>query len=249
MASTKPIIKLEQVSKVHRMGDIVVPALRDVSLTIAQGELVAIMGASGSGKSTLMNLMGCLDQPTRGRYLLAGHLVSSLDRDALAEIRNRFLGFVFQSFNLLSRASALENVQLPMLYAGFSSKERQRRAKEALTRVGLASRMEHRPNQLSGGQQQRLAIARAIVMNPKLILADEPTGNLDSRTSVEIMNLIQELNRFGITVILVTHESNIAEYASRVLILRDGRLLSDTSSAHNANDTVASSRTQLQEAR
>lgn len=249
MASTKPIIKLEQVSKVYRMGDIVVPALRDVSLTIAQGELVAIMGASGSGKSTLMNLMGCLDRPTTGRYLLDGSLVSSLGRNALAEIRNRFLGFVFQSFNLFSRASALENVQLPMLYAGISSKERQRRAKEALSSVGLASRIEHRPNQLSGGQQQRVAIARAIVMNPKLILADEPTGNLDSNTSVEIMNLIQRLSRLGITVILVTHESNIAEYASRVLILKDGRLLSDTSSAHNANDTVASSRTQLQEAR
>jgi putative ABC transport system ATP-binding protein len=232
MESKRPLIKLERISKVYHIGDIVVPALWNVSLTIAQGELVAVMGASGSGKSTLMNLVGCLDRPTKGNYVLDGHLVSNLDRDALAEIRNRFLGFVFQSFNLLARATALENVQLPMLYAGLPASERLRRAKEALTRVGLANRLDHRPNQLSGGQQQRVAIARAIVMNPRLVLADEPTGNLDSKTSAEIMILIQELSRAGITVVLVTHESNIAEYASRVVVLKDGRLFSDQPRAH-----------------
>jgi putative ABC transport system ATP-binding protein len=234
MESTRPLIELKRISKVYRMGNMVVPALWDVSLTIAQGELVAVIGASGSGKSTLMNLVGCLDRPTKGCYSLGGRLVSNLDRNALAEIRNRFLGFVFQTFNLLPRATALENVQLPMLYAGLSASERLRRAKEALTRVGLASRLEHRPNQLSGGQQQRVAIARAIVMKPKIILADEPTGNLDSKTSVEIMTLIQELSRVGITVVLVTHESYIAEYASRVVVLKDGRLLSDKPLAHTS---------------
>jgi putative ABC transport system ATP-binding protein len=245
---SNPLIELKCVGKVYRMGDIVVPALWDVSLTIAQGELVAVMGASGSGKSTLMNLVGCLDRPTKGRYLLGGQLVSSLDRNALAEIRNRLLGFVFQTFNLLPRATALENVQLPMLYAGLPASERLRRAKEALTRVGLASRLEHRPNQLSGGQQQRVAIARAIVMKPKIILADEPTGNLDSKTSVEIMTLIQELSQVGITVVLVTHESYIAEYASRVIVLKDGRLLSDKPRAHTSMQAHVAVAAQTREA-
>jgi putative ABC transport system ATP-binding protein len=237
MESNRPLIELKRISKVYCMGDIVVPALRDISLTIAQGELVAVMGASGSGKSTLMNLVGCLDRPTQGRYLLGGRVVSNLDRNALAEIRNRFLGFVFQSFNLLPRATSLENVELPMLYAGLPVSERLRRAKDALTRVGLASRLEHRPNQLSGGQQQRVAIARAIVMKPKIILADEPTGNLDSKTSVEIMTLLQDLSRAGITVVLVTHEANIAEYASREIVLKDGRLLSDKTRTHTSART------------
>jgi putative ABC transport system ATP-binding protein len=248
MESNRPLIKLERISKVYRMGDIVVPALLDVSLTIAQGELVAVMGASGSGKSTLMNLVGCLDRPTKGSYVLGGHLVSNLDRNALAEIRNRFLGFVFQTFNLLPRATALENVQLPMLYAGLPASERFRRAKEALTRVGLANRLDHRPNQLSGGQQQRVAIARAIVMGPRLVLADEPTGNLDSKTSAEIMTLIQELSQIGITVVLVTHESNIAEYASRAIVLKDGRLLSDRPLARTGEQAQAAAAAQTQEA-
>jgi len=244
MEPNRPLIELERISKIYRMGEIVVPALLDVSLTITRGELVAVMGASGSGKSTLMNLVGCLDRPTKGRYLLAGQLVSNLDRNALAEIRNRFLGFVFQSFNLLPRATALENVQLPMLYAGLPASERLRRAKEALTRVALASRLDHKPNQLSGGQQQRVAIARAIVMKPKIILADEPTGNLDSKTSAEIMNLLQELSRAGITVVLVTHESNIAEYASRVIVLKDGRMLSDRPHTPGRTHVAAASQTE-----
>jgi putative ABC transport system ATP-binding protein len=243
METTRILIKLEHISKIYQMGDVVVPALRDISLTIAQGELVAVMGASGSGKSTLMNLVGCLDRPTKGRYLLTGHPVSNLDRNALAEIRNRFLGFVFQSFNLLARATALENVELPMLYAGVPANERLRRAREALARVGLENRSGHRPNQLSGGQQQRVAIARALVMRPKIVLADEPTGNLDSKTSVEIMGLIQELSSSGITVVLVTHEPNIAEYASRVIVLKDGRLLSDEPHTQVANRALAAAHT------
>jgi putative ABC transport system ATP-binding protein len=228
MESRGYLITLEQISKVYRTGDAVVPALRGVSLAIAQGEFVAIMGTSGSGKSTLMNLIGCLDRPTGGQYLLAGHLVSTLDRNALAAIRNRFIGFIFQSFNLLPRASALENVELPMLYAGIPSGERRRRARETLMQVGLGRRLEHRPNQLSGGQQQRVAIARSLVMNPRIILADEPTGNLDSRSSAEIMALIQTLSESGITVVLVTHESEISEFASRTIVIKDGQMLSDT---------------------
>jgi len=232
MESSPYLIKLEQVSKVYRTGDIVVPALRDVSIAIAQGEFVAIMGASGSGKSTLMNLIGCLDRPTSGQYLLAGHLVSALDRNALAVIRNRFIGFVFQSFNLLPRASAMENVELPMFYADVPTAERRRRARERLMQVGLEHRLEHRPNQLSGGQQQRVAIARAIVMNPRIILADEPTGNLDSKSSVEIMDLLERLSASGITVVLVTHELDIAAYASRRVVMKDGQVLSDTGRAN-----------------
>jgi putative ABC transport system ATP-binding protein len=227
----RPLIQIERVSKLYSVGDIVVPALRDVSLTIAEGEFVAIMGASGSGKSTLMNIIGCLDVPTSGRYLLSGHPVSDWDRDTLAEVRNRALGFVFQTFNLLPRTTALENVELPMVYAGIAAAERRRRAASALARVGLGERMCHRPNQLSGGQQQRVAIARATVMNPRVILADEPTGNLDSRTSKEVMALFQELSRGGITIILVTHESDIAAYARREIVLKDGQIVSDSAGA------------------
>ena len=223
----KPLIETSKVSKVYRMGDVEVHALREVSLTISEGESVAVMGPSGSGKSTLMNILGCLDRPSSGGYWLAGEEVSQLDRNALARMRNRTLGFVFQSFNLLSRTSALENVELPLLYAGVSARERHTRAREALTRVGLGERMHHHPNQMSGGQQQRVAVARALVTRPRLIVADEPTGNLDSRTSIEIMALFQELGRSGITLLLVTHESDIARYASRVVVMRDGRVQSD----------------------
>ncbi len=222
-----PLIQLEHVSKIYRMGDVTVTALDDVSLEIAEAEFVAIMGASGSGKSTLMNIIGCLDWPTSGSYRLGGYAVSDFNRNTLAEVRNRMLGFVFQNFHLLPRTSAMENVELPMIYAGVPTAERHRRAAEALTRVGLGERLGHRPNQLSGGQQQRVAIARALVMNPKVILADEPTGNLDSHTSTEVMALFQQLGRAGITIVLVTHEPDIAEYAARNIVLRDGRILSD----------------------
>jgi putative ABC transport system ATP-binding protein len=222
-----PLLNLQHVTKVYRMGDVSVRALRGVDMMVEPGELVAIMGASGSGKSTLMNIIGCLDRPTEGRYFLAGQEVSQLSRDELARIRNRVLGFVFQSFNLLARTSALENVELPMVYAGLARKERNRRAEAALARVGLGDRVDHHPSQLSGGQQQRVAIARALVSDPKLILADEPTGNLDSRTSVEVLSLFQELNRQGMTLIIVTHEPDIAAYASRVVIVRDGKVVTD----------------------
>jgi putative ABC transport system ATP-binding protein len=221
------LIELHDVTKVYDSGDVQVRALDGVSLSVEAGEFVAIMGASGSGKSTLMNLLGCLDRPTTGSYLLAGEEVGTLDRNRLAELRNRTLGFVFQSFNLLARTSALENVELPLLYSGVSGGDRRRRAEAALARVGLADRMRHHPNQLSGGQQQRVAIARAIVGEPRLVLADEPTGNLDSRTSVEVIALLQELGDSGITVVLVTHEHDIAEHATRVVEMRDGRVLSD----------------------
>jgi putative ABC transport system ATP-binding protein len=223
----KPLIEVDHVAKVYRMGDVEVHALRDVSLTISEGESVAIMGPSGSGKSTLMNVLGCLDRPTGGSYRLAGKEVSKMDRNALAKLRNRTLGFVFQSFNLLSRTSALENVELPLLYAGVSGRERHRRAQDALERVGLGDRIHHHPNQMSGGQQQRVAIARALAMKPELMVADEPTGNLDSRTSVEIMALFQELSRSGITLLLVTHELDIARYTSRVVVMRDGLVQTD----------------------
>src|SRR5262245_14903413 len=222
MDSAAPLIDLQDVTKVYQMGDVKVPALRGITLKVTQGEFVAIMGASGSGKSTLMNIIGCLDRPTTGRYLLQGQEVSNLTRDQLAKVRNRMLGFVFQSFNLLSRTTALENAELPLVYAGLSRRERARRAAEALNRVGLGDRMDHHPNQLSGGQQQRVAIARALVNDPRIILGDEPTGNLDSRTSVEVMALLQELGRSGITVLLVTHEADIAAYASRVIMVKDG---------------------------
>jgi putative ABC transport system ATP-binding protein len=223
----KALIEVTGLTKVYRMGDVQVHALREVSLTIEEGEAVAVMGPSGSGKSTLMNILGCLDRPTAGQYHLVGEEVSQLDRNQLARLRNRTLGFVFQNFNLLSRTSALENVELPLLYAGVSGKERHKRAREALERVGLGERMHHHPNQMSGGQQQRVAVARALVTRPHLIVADEPTGNLDSRTSIEIMALFQELGKTGITLLLVTHEPDIARYASRVVVMRDGRVQSD----------------------
>ncbi len=222
-----PLIELRGVSKIYQTGDVEVAALKNVDFTVESGDFVAIMGASGSGKSTLMNILGCLDRPTQGEYLLEGEDVSGLDRDGLAIVRNRTLGFVFQSFNLLARTSALENVELPMLYAGVPGRERHQRAREALERVGLGARLDHHPRQLSGGQQQRVAIARALVSRPRVILADEPTGNLDSRTSVEVMALFQELREEGITLVLVTHEPDIAGYAGRVVVVKDGRIKSD----------------------
>jgi putative ABC transport system ATP-binding protein len=221
------LIHLEGLEKTYTMGDVQVRALRGVTLDIHEGEFVAVMGSSGSGKSTLMNILGCLDKPTAGRYLLAGEDISRKSRGELAEIRSRRLGFVFQSFNLLSRTSALENVELPLLYANVGTKERHQRATHALERVGLGSRLDHHPSQLSGGQQQRVAIARALVGNPKLILADEPTGNLDSQTSIEVMALFQELSASGITIALVTHEPDIAEHAARVIVVKDGLVRSD----------------------
>lgn len=223
----EPLLRIESVEKRYQSGDVEVHALRGVSLDIHPGEFVAIMGPSGSGKSTLMNLVGCLDRPTSGRIRLEGRDIAQLDHDELAEIRNLILGFVFQNFNLLSRTSALENVELPLVYAGVPGPERRKRAAEALRRVGLAARADHHPNQLSGGQQQRVAIARAIVNQPKLLVADEPTGNLDSKTSLEIMALFQELGRAGLTIVLVTHEPDIAAYASRVIVVRDGIIQSD----------------------
>ncbi|HEY4188187.1 MAG TPA: ABC transporter ATP-binding protein [Polyangia bacterium] len=236
-----PLIDLKAVSKVYRMGDVEVHALREVSFAVEARDFVAVMGSSGSGKSTLMNIIGCLDRPTDGSYHLDGQEVSRLDRSELAHTRNRTLGFVFQSFNLLSRTSALENVELPLVYAGIKGRERHRRATKALGRVGLGQRMGHYPNQMSGGQQQRVAIARALVAEPRLILADEPTGNLDSQTSVEIMALFQELGAAGITVLLVTHEPDIAAYASRVVVMRDGRVKTDTrQTPRNAAQDLAS---------
>ena len=223
----EPLIELTDVRKTYRTGDVDVHALAGVSLHIDRGEFVAIMGSSGSGKSTLMNILGCLDKPTSGSYKLAGQEISKMDKNQLSEIRNKTLGFVFQNFNLLARTTALENVELPLLYQGIGSKERAERAKRSLDKVGLGKRQDHHPNMLSGGQQQRVAIARALVGTPSVILADEPTGNLDSRTSIEVMALFQELGKTGITVALVTHEPDIAEHASRVIVVKDGRILED----------------------
>lgn len=228
------LIRVKDVHKTYRMGDVEVPALRGINLTIAHGEFVAVMGASGSGKSTFMNILGCLDRPSAGKYFLEEQEVGSLSADDWAHIRNQRIGFVFQGFNLLSRTSALENVELPMMYNGFASRERHRRAIDVLTLVGLEKRLDHTPNQLSGGQQQRVAIARALVNRPPLILADEPTGNLDSATSNEIMALFQELNTGeGISIILVTHEVDIAAHAKRQVVFRDGLVIAD-----NLNEQV-----------
>jgi len=224
----QPVIQLSHVHKVYYMGDVEVHALRGITLTVKKGEFVAIMGASGSGKSTTMNIIGCLDRPTKGTYILDGQDVSELSRDERADIRNQKIGFVFQGFNLLARTSALENVELPMLYSNNNTADRHQRALKALSEVGLSGREQSHPNQLSGGQQQRVAIARALVNQPALILADEPTGNLDSRTSVEVMEIFQRLNRDDhITLILVTHEHDIAEYASRVIVFKDGKIKND----------------------
>jgi putative ABC transport system ATP-binding protein len=224
---TEQLVLLEDVSRVYATGDVEVRALDKVTLEVDQGEFLAVMGPSGSGKSTLMNILGCLDRPTAGRYVLAGRDVSHLSRAELADVRNQVLGFVFQNFNLLPRTSALENVELPLLYQGIPTRERRARARESLERVGLASRMDHHPTQLSGGQQQRVAIARALVGRPRVILADEPTGNLDSKTSIEVMRILQELGAQGITVALVTHAPDVAEFASRVVVFRDGNMISD----------------------
>ena len=223
------LIVARDLVKTYSLGGTELHALDGMSLSVEPGEFVAIMGASGSGKSTLMNILGCLDRPTSGTYSLAGQEVSHLDRAELAEVRNRTLGFVFQSFNLLARTSAIENVELPLVYAGLRRRERERRAAAALEQVGLGDRIHHHPSQLSGGQQQRVAIARAIVNQPRLVLADEPTGNLDSKTSVAVMALFQQLWHDGLTILFVTHEPAVARYASRVIVVRDGRILSDGS--------------------
>jgi putative ABC transport system ATP-binding protein len=225
----KPVIQLDGVEKVYQTGEVAVKAVRGVSLTVRPGEFVAVMGASGSGKSTLMNLIGCLDRPTAGRYRLDGEEVGALSKSELSRVRNQRLGFVFQGFNLLSRTSALENVELPLLYSpsGHGRRELRRRSLAALAQVGLSERAGHYPSQLSGGQQQRVAIARALVNEPALLLADEPTGNLDTRTSLEIMAIFQELNRKGMTILMVTHEPDIARYCLREITMRDGRIVSD----------------------
>ena len=224
------VLKLEDLHKTYLLGrDVEVPALRGVSLSLEAGGFVAVMGPSGSGKSTLMNILGCLDRPSRGRYFLEGEDVATLSRDALAAVRNRKLGFVFQSFNLLSRTSALENVELPLMYRGkeLGMREIRRRAERALERVGLADRADHHPSQLSGGQQQRVAIARALVNEPTILLADEPTGNLDTRTGIEIMEIFQQLNEGGMTLVMVTHEPEIGQYVKRRVFMRDGRIVAD----------------------
>ncbi len=224
----KELIKLKDIVKNYKVGTQIVRALRSVSLNIGKGEYVAIMGASGSGKSTLMNIIGCLDTPTSGEYSLNGNKVSSLSDDELAEIRNREIGFVFQTFNLLPRNTALENVMLPLVYAGVKKNERVKTAERILVDVGLSDRIEHRPNELSGGQRQRVAVARALVNHPSILLADEPTGNLDSKISEEIMELFAEIHRKGNTIVLVTHEEEIARHAHRIIRLKDGEIESDT---------------------
>lgn len=224
---SKSLIDIKNIKRDFVLGSEIINVLKGIDLQINKGEYVALMGPSGSGKSTLMNILGCLDTPTSGRYILNGKDVSQMHDDDLAEIRNKEIGFVFQTFNLLPRTTALDNVALPMIYAGFSKTERNERAKEVLTQVGLSDRMDHQPNQLSGGQRQRVAVARALVNNPSIILADEPTGNLDSKTSIEIMNLFNDIHKNGNTVILVTHEEDIAKYAHRIIRLKDGMIEND----------------------
>jgi len=221
------MIKIKGISKVYSMGDIEVNALMDVNLRIGDGEFVSVMGPSGSGKSTLMNILGCLDKPTSGKFFLDGQDVSGLDDDALAGIRNKKIGFVFQSFNLLPRMTALHNVELPLIYSGIRREQRIQMAMKALEKVNLTDRVMHQPNELSGGQRQRVAIARTLVNNPSIILADEPTGNLDSKSGQEIMEIFKLLNREGVTILLVTHEKNIAEYSKRIVTFRDGRIIED----------------------
>ena len=235
-----PVIRLERIHKIYKMGDIEVHALHGASLSVNRGEFVAIMGPSGSGKSTMMNIIGCLDHPTRGQYFLDGEDVSKFNKSELADIRNRRVGFVFQSFNLVPRTSAIENVELPLVYAGVGASERARRAREALSIVGLSDREKNMPNQLSGGQQQRVAIARSLVNNPSLILADEPTGALDTRTSIEVMEIFQRLNRErNLTIVVVTHEPDIASYATRVVQFRDGRIRRDMPVENRRDASVA----------
>ena len=230
----KVVIRIEDLTRVYQMGEVEVRALDGVSLVIDEGEFVAVMGPSGSGKSTFMNIVGCLDRPTAGRYFLDGQDVSELDRDERAEIRNNKIGFVFQAFNLLARTSALENVELPLIYSanGHAAKDRVEKARHCLAIVGLGGREDHMPSQLSGGQQQRVAIARALINDPKMILADEPTGNLDTKTSEEVMAVFQTLNDEGKTVVLITHERDISDYAKRVVIFRDGKVVEDHPVAH-----------------
>jgi putative ABC transport system ATP-binding protein len=233
-----PLIRVRELSKTYPRGNHPVHALRDVDLDVDAGELIAIMGQSGSGKTTFLNLLGCLDRPTAGRYWLAGALVSALPAAALARLRNRKLGFVFQSFNLLPRATALENVLVPLIYAGMTGAVAQQRGLQALELVGLSDRASHRPNELSGGQQQRIAIARSLVTSPSIILADEPTGNLDTKTSAEIMNLLQALNTAGMTIVVVTHEPDIAAYCQRMVTFQDGRIVDDRPVSHSGRREV-----------
>jgi len=232
------VISLEDIHKVYNMGEVDVHALRGVSIGIKSGEFISIIGPSGSGKSTLMNIIGCLDNPTSGNYFIEGQNVVNLDKDQLAEIRNEKIGFVFQSYNLLPRTSAIENVELPLIYNGTSSKKRLELAKEALSMLGLEGRENHLPSQLSGGQQQRVAIARAIVNNPSIILADEPTGNLDSNMSIEILEIFKALNDQGKTIVMITHEKGIAEYAKRIILLSDGKIMSEDEQGEKNQDKL-----------